>query len=67
MSAKFNVIIPDDLLERARKVADEKNISVAAIINEALRNTLEGDRISALESRVLELEKEIKKLKNRNK
>ena len=65
MSAKFNVVIPDELLDRVRKVAEEKGVSVAAIINDALRNTLEGDRISALESRVSELEREIAKLKNR--
>ena len=65
MSAKFNVIIPDELLDRVRKVAEEKGVSVAAIINDALRNTLEGDRISALESRVSELEREIKELKKK--
>lgn len=65
MSAKFNVVIPDELLDRVRKVAEEKGVSVAAIINDALRNTLEGDRISALENRVSELEREIAKLKNR--
>lgn len=65
MSAKFNVVIPDELLDRVRKVAEEKGVSVAAIINDALRNTLEGDRISALESRVSELEREIAKLKNK--
>lgn len=65
MSAKFNVVIPDELLDRVRKVAEEKGVSVAAIINNALRNTLEGDRISALESRVSELEREIKELKDK--
>lgn len=65
MSAKFNVVIPDELLDRVRKVAEEKGVSVASIINDSLRNTLEGDRISALESRVSELEREIAKLKNR--
>lgn len=65
MSAKFNVVIPDELLDRVRKVAEEKGVSVAAIINDALRNTLEGDRISALESRVSELEREIKELKDK--
>lgn len=65
MSAKFNVIIPDELLDRVRKVAEEKGVSVAAIINDALRNTLEGDRISALENRVSELEREIKELKKK--
>ena len=64
MSAKFNVVIPDELLDRVRKVAEEKGVSVAAIINDALRNTLEGDRISALESRVSELEREMEKIKN---
>lgn len=65
MSAKFNVIIPNELLDRVRKVAEEKGVSVAAIINDALRNTLEGDRISALESRVSELEREVKELKDK--
>lgn len=65
MSAKFNVVIPDELLDRVRKVAEEKGVSVAAIINDALRNTLEGDRISALESRVSELEREVKELKDK--
>ena len=64
MNAKFNFIIPDELLERVRAIAKEKGVTISAVINDALRNTLEGDRLAALESRVAELEREVRKIKN---
>lgn len=65
MNAKFNFIIPDELLERVRVIAKEKNTTISAVINDALRNALEGDRLAALESRVAELEREVREIKNK--
>ncbi len=66
MTAKFNFVLPDDLLERLKSVASQKNVSVASILNTLISEHVDGaDRISAIEKRVAELEKELALLKNK--
>ncbi len=59
-------MIPDDLLVRIKEIAESKNVSAAAIINEVLRNHVNNeDGLKALERRVSELEKEVTVLKGK--
>lgn len=64
MNARFNFVIPDDLLNRVKEIAESRDTSAAAIINEVLRNFVNNeDGLKALEKRVSELEKEVFKTK----
>ena len=65
MTKRFNLMIPDELEKRVEKVAKEKGISKSAFINDAIKNALENERLSALEARVAQLEKEIEELKKK--
>lgn len=65
MTRRFNLMIPEELEKRVEKVAKEKGISKSAFINDAIKNALENERITALEARVTELEKEVEILKKK--
>jgi predicted DNA-binding protein len=65
LNAKFNFVIPDELLKRLRNLAESRNVSVASIINTLISEHIdENDRITLLEKRVSELEKEVENLRN---
>ena len=65
MTRRFNLMIPEELEKRVEKVAKEKGISKSAFINDAIKNALENERLTALEKRVAQLEKEIDELKKK--
>ncbi|MBQ6616321.1 MAG: ribbon-helix-helix protein, CopG family [Thermoguttaceae bacterium] len=58
-------MIPEELEKRVEKVAKEKGVSKSAFINEAIKDALKDERLSVLEARVSELEKEVAELKNK--
>jgi polyhydroxyalkanoate synthesis regulator phasin len=59
-------VIPDDLLKRLKNIAKSRNVSVASIINTLISEHIdENDRITLLEKRVSELEKEVRELKEK--
>ena len=68
MAAKFNFVIPDDLLERIKIIAEKKEVSIASIINMLLSDYANGiDRLAMndLEERVSTLEREVEILKDK--
>ena len=67
MSPKFNFVIPADLLDRIRAIADEKGVPIATILNQLISdyvNNVDRIAIQDIEQRVTELEKEISKIKD---
>ena len=58
-------MIPAELEARVERVAKEKGISKSTFINEAIKDALENERLTALEARVSELEKEVAELKKK--
>ena len=60
MAAKFNFVIPDELLDKLKRIAEQKNVSVSSILNSIISEHVdEADRISYIEKRVEALEKEV--------
>ena len=67
MSPKFNFVIPADLLDRIRMIADEKGVPIATILNQLISdyvNNVDRIAIQDIEQRVTELEKDMSKIKD---
>jgi len=60
LNARFNFVLPDDLLVRVKEIAKRERKTVAAIINELLVDyTEKGSEIEAIKKRLDKLEKEV--------
>lgn len=57
MTTRFNMWIPDDLMERIRQLAELEEVSAAALIKRLARQYVDGCDFIALEKRVTELER----------
>ena len=70
MVAQFNFKISDELLERAKKVAEENGIPLGKMIKQLLLEATGGkkdkkSRIEILEERLTIVEKELEELKQK--
>ena len=65
LNAKFIQRMPDDLHDRVKQLAQEYGTSVNGLINTTMKGLLESEGLEAVERRVSELEKEVKKLKEK--
>ena len=69
MNAQFNLKIPDDLLERAKRLAEKKGVSLAKLIKDWLEENVEPEktRLDKFEERLKEFEKRLTEIEQKDK